>query len=406
MHPAPLPAAAWLPDAAGCLQSPAVFLAAEAAMADEELAWEVEEGEEEAPGLRPTSVKLRLTYFEETVEVEEASEAAAVARAARETLRTAGPWVAPAEVEAVTTAITAALPMAMMAWLPPRYDAEHVSTADPATGVAWAGEVAGRSLYRATVVLGPLTLAAVAATLFEAVASLGKHAASLLRTRDLAKLTSEVEDKAREVYVRGQDVLVVVMEGAGEGGRPAPLLPPLDLHLLQPRLAGGRLPPGYGARDEYGCMKVLASSSPYNPLLEASHLHLLLASSSPPPHHLPQVALCQLCSCRLPATHEALLQVSSLCLNNDCDHAATNVITTTMAITMTITMTIIMTITTTLTITMTLTITITMTLTKTITMTLTTPWPSTWRADGTRPGWAGCWLGAPPWRSSGGCWLY
>lgn len=280
VHPAPLPPHAWLPDAAGCLQSPAVFLAAEAAMADEELVWEVEEGEEEAPGLRPTSVKVRLTYFEETVEVEEATEAAAVARAARETLQTAGPWVAPAEVEAVTTAITAALPMAMMAWLPPRYDAEHVSTRDAATGAAWPGEVAGRSLYKATVVLGPLTLAAVATTLAEAVASLGKHAASLLRTRDLAKLTGEVEDKPKEVYVRGQDVMVVVMEGAGEGGRPAPILPPLDLHLLQPRLAGGRLPPGYGARDEYGCMKVPTRYCP-SPLHHLTSLSFLTTSHLP-----------------------------------------------------------------------------------------------------------------------------
>merc|ERR1719361_2054276 len=65
------------------------------------------------------------------------------------------------------------------------------------------------------------------------------------------------------------------MEEKGEGGRPVAVLPPLDLHILQSKVAGGRLPPGYGLRDEYNCIKL---------------------------------ALCQLCSSRLPATHEALKQ--------------------------------------------------------------------------------------------------
>ena len=39
-------------------------------MAGEELVFEVEDGEETAPGLLPTSVKLQLTYFESTVVVD------------------------------------------------------------------------------------------------------------------------------------------------------------------------------------------------------------------------------------------------------------------------------------------------------------------------------------------------
>ena len=114
----------------------------------------------------------------------------------------------------------------------------------------------------------------MAATLSEAMTSLGPHISSLLRTRDLTKLTSDPGKGA--VYVGGQDIIKVMMEEAGEGGRPVQVLPPLDLHLLQSKLAGGRLPPGYGLRDEYNCIKL---------------------------------ALCQLCSSRLPANHEALKQV-------------------------------------------------------------------------------------------------
>ena len=113
-------------------------------------------------------------------------------------------------------------------------------------------------------------------TLGEAMNSLGLHISSLLRTRDLTKLTSGV-DPGKGVYVGGQDIIKVMMEEKGEGGRPVAVLPPLDLFILQAKLAGGRLPPGYGLRDEYNCIKL---------------------------------ALCQLCSSRLPATHEALKQVA------------------------------------------------------------------------------------------------
>ena len=125
---------------------------------------------------------------------------------------------------------------------------------------------------------------AVAATLSEAMTSLGPHISSLLRTRDLTKLTSGVEP-AKGVYVGGQDIIKVMMEEAGEGGRPVAVLPPLDLHILQSKVAGGRLPPGYGLRDEYNCIKL---------------------------------ALCQLCSSRLPATHEALKQVTICPENVQC----------------------------------------------------------------------------------------
>ena len=119
---------------------------------------------------------------------------------------------------------------------------------------------------------------AVAATLGEAMTCLGPHISSVLRTRDLTKLTSDPDlGYGKEAYVRGQDIIKVVMEERGDGGRPVAVLPPLDLHLLQSKLAGGRLPPGYGVRDEYSCVKTV---------------------------------LCQLCSVRVPANHEALKRVT------------------------------------------------------------------------------------------------
>ena len=127
---------------------------------------------------------------------------------------------------------------------------------------------------------------AVAATLSEAMTSLGPHISSLLRTRDLTKLTSGNLDPGKGVYVGGQDIIKVMMEEAGEGGRPVAVLPPLDLHILQSKLAGGKLPPGYGLRDEYNCIKL---------------------------------ALCQLCSSRLPANHEALKQViCTIAIKDQC----------------------------------------------------------------------------------------
>ena len=129
----PLPPSSWLPEAEAGLQDPAVFLQAEAAMAGEELVWEVNsrnghcqnvplsppamplakpiipdlcprpqvEESEEVPGLAPSSVKVQLTYFESSVTVEEETEALAVARAARETLQQTGPWLAEEELDQV-----------------------------------------------------------------------------------------------------------------------------------------------------------------------------------------------------------------------------------------------------------------------------------------------------------------
>ena len=136
----------------------------------------------------------------------------------------------------------------------------------------------GRSLYRATLLLGPISVQAVCTSLAEAVSSLGPHTGSLLRTRDLAKLLEE-EVVRPAGYVAGQDIMKVVMECGGEGGAPAQVLPPLDLFSLQPKLAGGRLPAGYGVRDEYGCVKVV---------------------------------ICSLCTAKIQAEHEAVKQVAIL----------------------------------------------------------------------------------------------
>ena len=140
----------------------------------------------------------------------------------------------------------------------------------------WTYHSSGGPLNPQVLVVSIDVVQAVAATLSEAMTSLGPHISSLLRTRDLTKLTSGHLDPVKGVYVGGQDIIKVMMEEAGKGGRPVAVLPPLDLHILQSKLAGGRLPPGYGLRDEYNCIKL---------------------------------ALCQLCSSRLPATHEALKQV-------------------------------------------------------------------------------------------------
>ena len=90
-----------------------------------------------------------------------------MARAARETLQQTGPWLEGEELDQVTTSVKAALPMAKMSWLPPRYNVSHVATRDPSTGQAWVGEVPGRSLYKATLLLGPLTVQAVCSSLAE-----------------------------------------------------------------------------------------------------------------------------------------------------------------------------------------------------------------------------------------------
>ena len=101
VSPSPTPPTAWDNDVEGGLQDPALFLAREAAMAGEEVVYEVEEGEETAPGLLPTSVKLQLTYFESTVTVEDHTEASAVAKAAVKTLQQAGPWVREEDLDQV-----------------------------------------------------------------------------------------------------------------------------------------------------------------------------------------------------------------------------------------------------------------------------------------------------------------
>ena len=105
VSPTPSTPSSWEADVEGGLQDPALFLAREAAMAGEELVFEVEDGEETAPGLLPTSVKLQLTYFESTVVVEESTEAAAVAKAAVKTLEQAGPWVKEEEMDQVNSEI-------------------------------------------------------------------------------------------------------------------------------------------------------------------------------------------------------------------------------------------------------------------------------------------------------------
>ena len=101
VSPSPSSPTAWESDVEGGLQDPALFLAREAAMAGEDLVYEVEEGEETAPGLLPTSVKLQLTYFESTVVVEEKTEASAVAKAAVKTLQQAGPWIREEDLDQV-----------------------------------------------------------------------------------------------------------------------------------------------------------------------------------------------------------------------------------------------------------------------------------------------------------------
>ena len=121
--------------------------------------------------------------------------------------------------------------------------------------------------------------------------------ASLIRNRDLTKLTADPKDDVKDIikdgekdvkddakaeskmnnfYTLGQDIMQVQMESPQDQGRALPVLPPLDLHLLQTKLTGGRLPPGYGARDQYGCTKVV---------------------------------VCLLCSTRLQGEHQAVLQV-------------------------------------------------------------------------------------------------
>ena len=51
----------------------------------------------------------------------------------------------------------------------------------------------------------------------EAMTCLGPHISSVLRTRDLTKLTSDPDlGYGKEAYVRGQDIIKVVMEERGD----------------------------------------------------------------------------------------------------------------------------------------------------------------------------------------------
>ena len=155
--------------------------------------------------------------------------------------------------EEVTTVIKASLPMCYMSWLPPLYNLAHVSMVDQ-DGATFVGEQPGRKLYQVVVKLGPIKCSLVSETVQEGLQCLGQHLKSFLRTRDLKKLVEQKPEVADEKFqfVTGSGIVKVIMEGEGK----VPVLPPLDLFILQKKLKDGKFPPNYGVKDEYGCCKV------------------------------------------------------------------------------------------------------------------------------------------------------
>jgi len=233
------------------LQNPALFLQEEAEMAGEELVYELEDND--VPGLSPTQLKMQLTYFDGSVTSQGDSEEMAMQEAALAMLKEAGPWVEENVFEEVTTGIKASLPMCYMTWLPPLYNLAHVSMVD-AEGATLVGEQPGRKLYQVVVKLGPLKCSVVSDTVQDGLESLGQHLKSFLRTRDLKKLTEKTPEETEEKFqfVKGSGIVKVIMEGEGK----TPVLPPLDLFILQKKIKDGKFPPNYGVKDEYGCCKV------------------------------------------------------------------------------------------------------------------------------------------------------
>ena len=165
----------------------------------------------------------------------------------------AGPWIEDSVFEEVTTGMQASLPMCFMQWLPPLYNLGHVSMVDD-EGATFVGEQPGRKLYKVDVKLGPIKCSVVSETVQEGLECLGQHLKSFLRTRDLKKMTEQADEAAESKfqYVQGSGIVKVIMEGEGK----TPVLPPLDVFILQKKLKDGKFPSNYGVKDEYGCCKV------------------------------------------------------------------------------------------------------------------------------------------------------
>ena len=127
-------------------------------------------------------------------------------------------------------------------------------------GATLAGETPGRKLYKAEILLGPLKISSVTENPQAAVQTAGQHLKSFLTTRDLKSLTESSEEELQKLtekyeYVKGSGIVSVLMEGEGK----AQVLPPLDIFILQKKFKDGKFPVNYGAKDDYGCCKVLIS---------------------------------------------------------------------------------------------------------------------------------------------------
>ena len=127
-------------------------------------------------------------------------------------------------------------------------------------GATLVGETPGRKLYKAEIVVGPVKISSVTENPQAAVQTAGHHLKSFLTNRDLKKLTESSEDELRQLsekleYVKGSGIVSVLMEGEGK----AQVLPPLDIFILQKKFKDGKFPVNYGAKDEYGCCKVMIS---------------------------------------------------------------------------------------------------------------------------------------------------
>jgi len=203
---------------------------------------------------------VRVTLSGDTTEARGKTVKSAKEAAAKAMLQQIGPFIEDTVWQKHTEEIASCVPVQFKAWLPPIFDARHISMLN-CGGVPFKGEV-GSPFYEVEVQLGPVTGISVSDNLNTSLSSLVKHMTSFLTTRDLPTMVQqpmdeslsemEVASSLNQPYVQTQGLIEVRLEGQKENL----LLPPVDVWVMQQHLPGGHFPPQYGTRDSWGCMKV------------------------------------------------------------------------------------------------------------------------------------------------------
>ena len=180
--------------------------------------------------------------------------------AAKAMLQQIGPFLEDTVWQRHSEDLASSVPAQYGAWLPPIFDARHISMLN-CGGVPFKGEI-GAPFYEVEVQLGSVTAISVSDNLNTSLTSLVKHLACFLTTRDLSSMVQQPLDESlaemevfpwlNQPYVQTQGLIEVRLEDPKE----SLLLPPVDVWLMQQHLPGGHFPPQYGTRDRWGCMKV------------------------------------------------------------------------------------------------------------------------------------------------------